>query len=111
MSLLSTHSATNLVEDELPKDINLFISATTTSEGGVIILFNTTHTERYRYVGMSKAAATTCQTAMIALYTETINGVTQCVASVSATCQSGRMWQVEVSVMRVSVTAEYTPPA
>jgi uncharacterized membrane protein HdeD (DUF308 family) len=111
MALLSTYTSTNKELDELPKDVNLFLDAWVTEDGGMIILFNTTHTERYRYVGMTAAAAALCQTAMIALYTETINGVTQCVADVSATRQNGHMWQVSVSVMRVSVTSHYQAPA
>jgi len=111
MALLTTHSATNKVLEELPKDVNLFLDAWAASDGGIIILFNTTHTERYRYVGMTQTAAATCQTAMIALYTEVINGVQQCIADVSATRQDGHMWQVSVSVMRVSVTAHYQAPA
>jgi hypothetical protein len=99
----------NKVQDELPKEVRLFISATTLAGGDILVTYNTTQTERYRYVGMTAEAAATCQTDMIALYTEEVNGVMQCVADVSATRQDGHMWQVSVSVCRVLVTGNLIP--
>lgn len=95
---------------ELPKEVKLFLDAVSDPGGGLLIYYSVTATERFRFVGMTETAAATCQAAMVTLYTENINGVQQCVADVSATRQAGRMWQVEVSVMRVTVEVEAVSP-
>ena len=111
MALATTHDSTNRQQEELPKTVKLLVSARALGGGYLELVYNQVYTERFRYVGMSAEAAATCQAAMVALYTETVNGVNQCVADVSAPRQDGHMWQVIVSVMRSSIITETQAPA
>lgn len=106
MALLTSHGAKNKITDERPKTIALIMGAAAVT-GGLMLTYNTTYTERFRYIGMTATAADTCQAAMIALYTETVNGVPQCIANVSTVPDDGNAWQVSVSVMRVSITTKF----
>jgi hypothetical protein len=81
-------------------------------------------TERFSYVGMTAAAAATCQAAMVTAWTKskdipfisddgTITTESKQVvcADIRANHTGGSMWQVDVDVNETDITIEaYTPP-
>jgi len=81
-------------------------------------------TERFSYVGMTAAAAATCQAAMVTAWTKTKNipfidkegNITTeskrvLCADIKSNHMGGGMWRVDVDVNETDITIEaYTPP-
>jgi len=99
MGLLTTHSETNKVRQSLPvTTVTRTLVFVGVPEGETtnhaVYLKKTTTTERYSYIGMTQAAASTCAAAMVINYT---NGATDEVeADIEAVHVGGSMWEVRV---------------
>ncbi len=131
MALLTTHGPTNKVQHQLSseREVRTLIRLATSIGAGVAAMLpywyvETITTERFSYVGMTKAAATTCQAAMVAAWTKSKyiplidqegNVTTELKQVVCADIKSnhmaGGMWRVDVDVNETDITIEaYTPP-
>lgn len=95
MALLTTHSAANLVDIE-PEQVFTVEVGQHALQGIWMRVLNDITTARYVYVGMTKAAAVTCATAIH----DPANGV-----NAVPRLATGRMYEVEV-VKCVIVTRE-----
>ena len=107
MGLLTTHSSTNKVRHQLPvTTVTRTLVFVGVPEGETsdkaIYLKKTTTTERYSYVGMTEAAASTCAAAMVAAYTNATTGEVE--ADIEAVHVGGLMWQVNVEARQTTKT-------
>lgn len=108
----------NKQEHQLPATRELF---TLVNVAGVYVWHKEQiDTERFSFVGMTKAAAEACQAAMVTQYTKSkqiptisegsivLTWIIQCVADIKAVRTSGHMWQVDVDVNEVTHTFTLT---
>ena len=107
MGLLTTHSETNKVRHQLPVTVVtrslVFVGRRVDDTSDkAIYLKKTTTTERYSYVGMTEAAASTCAAAMVAAYTNATTGEVE--ADIEAVHVGGLMWQVNVEARQTTKT-------
>lgn len=99
MALLTTHNETNKVRQSLPVTVVTRSLVFVGRRGGdtsdkAIYLEKTTTTERYSYIGMTQAAASTCAAAMVIAYTNATTGEVE--ADIEAVHVGGSMWEVRV---------------
>lgn len=114
MGLFTTHSSTNKVRQSLPMTVVtrslVFVGRRVDDTSDkAIYLKKTTTTERFSYVGMTEAAASTCAAAMVAAYTNATTGEVE--ADIEAVHVGGLMWQVNVEARvttKTFVTEELT---
>lgn len=121
MALLTSHSSANKVRKTLPSTqmIRTLVFVNAGAWIGQLWQVETIVSERFSYVGMTEAAATTCAAAMVSAYTKnklipavnesgeiTYSYVSEIVADVQAVHVAGSMWQVDVSVREKTITLE-----
>jgi hypothetical protein len=70
-----------------------------TTDHAIYLERSVTH-ERFSYVGMTEAAASTCAAAMVSAYTNETTGEVE--ADIEAVHVGGRMWQVNVEVRQTT---------
>ena len=107
MALLTTHNATNKVRQSLPVTVVtrslVFVGRRVDDTSDkAIYLEKTTTTERYSYIGMTEAAASTCAAAMVSAYTNETTGEVE--ADIEAVHVGGLMWQVNVEARQTTKT-------
>lgn len=107
MGLLETHSSTNKVRHQLPATtvtralVFVGVPVGETTDHAIYVERSVTH-ERFSYVGMTEAAASTCAAAMVSAYTnETTDEVE---ADIEAVHVGGLMWQVNVEARQTTKT-------
>lgn len=132
MGLITSHSDANKETHQLPatREVRTLIRLATSVGGTAWQMLpywyvETITTERFSYVGMTAAAAESCQTAMVTAWTKakdiplidnegniTTESKQVVCADIRANHSAGGMWQVDVDVNDVDVSIEaYTPPA
>jgi len=99
MALITSHSSANKVRHQLPVTtvtrtlVFVGVPEGETADHAIYLERSVTH-ERFSYVGMTEAAASTCAEAMVSAYTnETTDEVE---ADIEAVHVGGLMWQVNV---------------
>lgn len=107
MALITSHSAANKVRHQLPVTtvtrtlIFVGVPEGGTTDHAIYVERSVTH-ERFSYVGMTEAAASTCAAAMVSAYTNSTTGEVE--ADIEAVHVGGLMWQVNVEARQTTKT-------
>lgn len=107
MALLTTHSAANKQRLQLPittvmRTLVLIGKKEGSESDWAVYSVRTTTTERFKYVGMTSSAASSCHAAMLVAYTNAVTGEVE--ADIEGVHVVGRMWDVNVDVRRTART-------